>query len=633
MSTRLQESLEDIEARRPEAPFRPVRFAPVEIDLHQREDGTLLLSNRVPLGSLPVRQLSDYLRRHAAERPEQTFLAEPQGEGWRRISYAQARAKVDALSQWLIDHGLPDDRPIFVLSENGINHALLQLAAMQIGIPVMPLSAAYSLMSETCAKVADLTRRFSPSLIYAADARRYGKAIGVAKPLCDALILSDSADTALVDATFDEAAGTTPGTAVEQAYARITPDCTARLLLTSGSTGSPKAVIMTQRNILSSGVLWDQVWPFLNDAPLTMVDWLPWNHTAGTHGSFSMVLRHGGTLYIDDGKPVPQLIDRTVRHLREIKPNVMVNVPRGLDMLVSSMEDDPSIAEDIFPNLEVIVYGGAALSPSTLLKLEQISARVTGRRIPVTSSLGSTETTMPATLIWWPPHTLGTLGLPAPGVEAKLIPDGERYEIRFRGDNITPGYYLDPAANAATFDEEGFLKTGDAVIFADAQRPELGLLYSGRMSENFKLSSGTWVSVANVRSALLEPLQPYVSDAVLTAPNRDQLGALLFINFARVRKVFPELAQASEAQMVRHPALQAAIEQGICRHNAAMPGSSTRIARALLLERPPSIDEGEITDKGHINQRGVLTLRAALVDRLYAASNSHEDCLVLETGR
>lgn len=633
MSTSHHDAYADIASQRPSAPFRPVRFAPVEIALQTQDDGSILLTNRQPLQPLPVRQLSDYLRRHASERPQQTFLAEPKGDGWERIDYAQARARVDAVSQWLIDQQIPDDRPIFLLSENSINHALLQLAAMQIGIPVMPVSTAYSLMSETCAKISDLTQRFSPSVIYAADAQRYSKALAVAKPLSNALVLSDNLGHELVDAALGEAFATTPGAAVEQAYARVTPDATARLLLTSGSTGSPKAVIMTQRNILASGVLWDQVWPFLADAPLTMVDWLPWNHTAGSHGCFSMVLRHGGTLYIDDGKPVPQLMHRTIRHLREIRPNVMINVPRGLDMLVAGMEEDPSLADDIFPNLEVIIYGGAALLPTTLLKLEQFSVQATGRRVTITSSLGSTETTMPATLGWWPSQVLGTLGLPGPGVEAKLIPTEGRYEIRFRGDNITPGYYQDPQANQVSFDEEGFLITGDAVAFITADQPEHGLLYAGRLSENFKLSTGTWVSVANVRERLLEELSPLVSDVVLAAPNLHELGALLFLNFTRIRKAYTELAQAEDKQVACHPPLLDVIDQGIRRHNDQFPASSTRIARALLLDSSASLDAGEITDKGHINQRGVLNIRADAVTRLYRADANNGDCLVFDPAR
>lgn len=618
----------DFESQRPAVPFRELRFGPVDIDLTTRADGSLLLTNRQPLAAFTVRQIADHLRRHAGERPGQTWLAEPDGDGWRRLSYGEARGKVDALSQWLIDRRIPADRPILILSDNGIHHALLQMAAMQIGIPVLAVSPAYSLMSETCAKIADLARRFAPALIYAADARRYARALNLAKPLSDALILCDDAPGGVVDTSFGQALDTCPTEAVERAYARVGLDTVARLLLTSGSTGTPKAVVMTQRNIIASGTLWDQVWPFLADKPPVMVDWLPWNHTAGAHGAFGMVLRHGGTLYLDDGKPVPELIGRSVAHLREIRPNVMVNVPRGLDMLVAQMEEDPAIADDLFPNLDIIVYGGASLASDTLLKLEQFSARATGRRIPVSSSLGSTETTMPATLIWWPPEVIGTLGLPAPGVEAKLVPDGERYEIRFRGHNITPGYDRDAEANRAAFDEEGFLKTGDAVRFARPGAPEYGLVYAGRLSENFKLSTGTWVSVATVRGHLLSQLHPLLTDVVLAGHDRDQLGALCFVNAEQVRKRFPELAGAPLSEIATHRPLLDALAAGIGDYNARFPGSSTRIARALVLDRAPSIDDGELTDKGHINQRAVLELRADAVARLYAARPGSTDCIL-----
>jgi len=634
MSSTVQTKPVSLPEHRSSAPFRQVHFAPVEIDVTHRQDGSIIVSNRIPLGPLPVQQLSDYLRLHATQRPEHTFLAEPDAQaGWRRISYAEARRQVDALSQWMLDLNLPDNRPIMVLSENSIRHALLQLAAMQIGIPVMPVSTAYSLMSRTCGKIGDLVQRFQPSLIYACDPGRYGTALRLARSLGNAILLSDKAHEDLVDLIYDDGLAATPTQDLEDRYRRIGPDDTARLLLTSGSTGNPKAVIMTQRNILSSGVLWDQVWPFLAEKPLTMVDWLPWNHTAGAHGAFSMALRHGGTLYIDDGKPVPQLVDRTIAHMREIRPNVMTNVPRGLEMLVSCMEADPSIADDLFANLEVIVYGGAAVSPAILQKLEHFSVQATGRRIPLSSSLGSTETTMPATLIWWSPRTLGTLGLPAPGVEAKLIPDGERFEVRFRGDNITPGYYQDPKANQDAFDEEGFLKTGDALAWADPTEPEQGFVYAGRLAENFKLSTGTWVSVAKVRGELLDYLRPWIQDAVLAAPNQQELGAMLFVDFNSVRKQLPECAGLTEGDIALNAALQREVAKGIEQYNARFPASSTRIARAVLLDSPPNIDIGEITDKGHINQRGVLAQRSAAMQRMYDTATSAGDCLVFAKGQ
>ena len=630
MTRHIPEAIQAIEPLRSDAPFRNVNFAPVDIRLETRPDGTLLLSNAQPLDALPVQQIGEYLRRHAANRPDQTFLAQMSTDGnWDRLSYAQALAKVNALSQWLLDQNLPAGHPLLILSENSINQALLQFAAMQIGVPVMPVSPAYSLMSEACGKIADLSQRFEPGLVYASSGKRFAKAMTVAREHTPNAIWLCDTDAPAGAFTLDQVLQTPPTPAVDDAFAKVNLDTIARLLLTSGSTGSPKAVIMTQRNIVASGVLWDQVWPFLSEEPLVMVDWLPWNHTAGAHGALSLVLRHGGTLYLDDGKPVPQLIGRTVNNLRAIKPNIMTNVPRGLDMLVAAMEDDPDIANDIFPNLQIIVYGGASLSPNTLLKLEQFSAQATGRRIPVSSSLGSTETTMPATLIWWNPKVLGTLGLPAPGVEAKLVPMDDRYEIRFRGANITRGYFNDPAANQKSYDDEGFLLTGDAVTFVDTDHPEDGLMYAGRLSENFKLATGTWVSVATVRGNLLPQLHPFVTDAVLTGHDRDELGALFFLNTTQIRKKFPELAEASDADIARHGPLLDVIRQGIERHNVNFPGSSTRIIRAMLLDSAPNIDDNEITDKGYINQSGVLKKRADAVKRLYDCPTSAGDCLII----
>lgn len=629
------------ERSRPQRPFRDVRFGPVDIALEARTDGTLLLSNRQPLGALPVTRLTDYLHRYAADRPDAVFLAEPAGgDEWRELNWRQALQGANGVAQWLlsknltqssIDGAQPDaPRPILVLSENSIHHALLQLGAMQAGIPVMPVSPAYSLMSEDCARIAALVRRYQPVLIYAAGARRYARAIERARAAASEaglpapIIVCDDGG----DAQFAELLATEATAAVGQAHARVGLDHVARYLLTSGSTGVPKAVRVTHRNMVASGVLWDQCWPFLSERRMRLVDWLPWNHTAGANGSFNMALRHGGTLYIDDGKPMPGLVERTVANLKRFKPTLMVNVPRGLDMLALRMEEDPSVAEAIFPGLDVIVYGGASLSPQTWLKLETASAQVTGRRIPVLSSLGSTETTTPATLTWWPPHRIGSIGLPAPGVEAKLVPDGDQYEVRFRGQNITTGYVGDARINDGVFDEEGYLKTGDAVRFIDPDEPRHGLLYAGRIAENFKLSTGTWVSVSGVRDALLGRLHPLVADVVLAGHDTEQLGALLLLNVDQVRKRLAALADADGAAIVLDAALQRVLAEAIQAYNAEHPGSSTRIARALLQHLPPDPDAGEVTDKGHVNQRAVLRRRADAVQRLYAAHASGGDCLL-----
>ena len=610
------EPFSSVEAQRPAAPFRDVRFGPAAFDVETRADGTLLIRNRERPAPAPVRQLGDWLRRHAASCGDTVFLAEHSGNAWRELNYRDALAQANAISQWLLANGARVDRPVIVLSENSIHHALLQLGAMQVGIPVLAVSPAYSLMSKSGSKIADLVRRFTPALVYASDARRYRHTLALAKSPGGAIVVADEAGDG-VDRTFAGLLATTPTRAVDDAFDRVGPGSIGRYLLTSGSTGAPKAVTVTHGNMIASGTAWDQCWPFLGERPLRLVDWLPWNHTAGANGSFNMVLRHGGTMYIDDGKPVTELIARSVANLKRFKPTVMVNVPRGLDMLVARMETDPSIAAALFPGLDVIVYGGASLSAHTWLKHEAISARATGRRIPVLPSLGSTETTMLATLTWWPAQVIGSIGMPPPGMEFKLVTEGDRIEIRFKGPNITPGYHDDPAATAALFDDEGYLKTGDAVSLVDRADPLRGLLYEGRIAENFKLSSGTWVSVAAVRGQLLAYLHPYVREAVLTGHDGAALGALLF----------PNEEQLARRGLTERRAISQVLGAAIRTYNARHPGNSTRISRALVLDTPPSIDGGELTDKGHVNQRAVLRLRADAVRHLHE-SRGDDECML-----
>ena len=610
------EPLSSIEAQRPTEPFREIRFGPAAFEVETRADGTLVIRNREPAAPLAVRQIGDWLRQHAAARGDAVFLAERQGNAWRELTYRDALARANAISQWLLAHGARADSPVLVLSDNSIRHALLQLGAMQVGIPVLAVSPAYSLMSKSGSKIADLARRYMPALVYASDARRYRHTLALAKSLAGAVVVADAAGDG-VDHPYTELLAAVPTRAVDDAYDRVGLDTVARYLLTSGSTGAPKAVIVTQRNMIASGTAWDQCWPFLGERPLRLVDWLPWNHTAGATASFNMVLRHGGTLHIDDGKPMPELIARSVANLKRFKPTVMVNVPRGLDMLVARMEEDPSLAQALFPGLEVIVYGGASLSAHTWLRLEAYSARATGRRVPILPSLGSTETTTMATLTWWPSSSIGSIGMPPPGMELKLVPDGERTEIRFRGPHVTPGYHDDAAASAALFDDEGWLRSGDAVSFVDRADPLRGLVYEGRIAENFKLSSGTWVSVAAVRGQLLAHLHPYVREAVLTGHDGAELGALLFANEE----------QLARRGLTERRAISQVLGAAILAYNARYPGSSTRIARALVLDRPPSIDGGELTDKGHVNQRAVLRLRADVVSHLHA-SVGDDDCML-----
>jgi feruloyl-CoA synthase len=392
----------------------------------------------------------------------------------------------------------------------------------------------------------------------------------------------------------------------------------------------PKGVINTQRMLCSNGKAVDLVWPFLAKRPPVIVDWLPWSHTFGTNFNFSQVLRHGGAMYIDAGKPMPGRIETTLTNLRDIRPTLLYNVPRGFDALLPHVESDDDFAAHLFGDLDAIFYAGAALPQNIWDRLEAVAVRVRGRRVPILSALGSTETAPVATLGHWASDVANTIGLPVPGTEIKLVPAGGKLEIRVRGPNITPGYFRAPALTAKAFDEEGFFRLGDAVKLVDPKRPERGLLFDGRVSENFKLMSGTWVAAGNVRLAAIAAGAPIIQDAVVAGHDRQEIGLLIFPNPAGCRAVAKNApADMPFEDLIRRPEVRNHLLAGFARHNAQYPGGSTRIARALLMTEPPSVDGNEITDKGYINQRGVLDRRAALVERLFTDDGA-EDVVVVD---
>ena len=410
-----------------------------------------------------------------------------------------------------------------------------------------------------------------------------------------------------------------PTPAVDAAFARVGSDTVAKILFTSGSTGQPKGVINTQRMMCANQESAAAAWTFLADHPPVIVDWLPWNHTFGGNHNFNMMLRHGGTLYIDAGKPVPALIGRTVANLREVSPTVYFNVPRGYAVLLDHLEKDEALQRSFFARLDLLFYAAAALPQTLWDRLERLGTKVRGRKVPFISSWGLTETAPAVTMVHFPIDRPGNIGVPGPGMAVKLAPVGDKLEIRVKGPNVTPGYYKAPDLTAKAFDEEGWLRTGDAVRFADPADPAAGLLFDGRVAENFKLSSGTWVNVGMLRPQVIAAGAPVIEDAVITGHDRDEVGLLIFPSLAGLRSLCPELgADARLEDMLGRPAVRAALAEGLARHNRAAQGSSMRIARALLMTEPPSIDANEITDKGYLNQRAVLTKRAALVERLHA---------------
>lgn len=606
----------------PEAALRrptPSRlFAAPEVVVERLPGGAMILRSPYALGEIP-RSVGTLLEGWARRAPERTFLAQRDAEGgWRRLGYGAALAAARAVGQALLDRGLGPERPVMILSDNGIDHALLALGAMHVGVPVTPVSTAYSRLSQDFAKLRYVRDLIEPGLIFADDGARYAAAIA-ALGLRDAeLVVSANPPAGAKATAFAALLAARPTAAVERAFALVGPDTVAKILFTSGSTGEPKGVVNTQRMMTSNQESYARAWPFLAERPPVILDWLPWNHTFGGNSDFNMILRNGGTLYIDEGRPAPGLIEKSIANLREVSPTLYLNVPRGFAMVLDHLERDAALARSFFRELDLILYAGAALPQSLWQRLEALSLATAGHKVVMVSAWGTTETAPLATLVHYPIERAGNIGLPAPGCEVKLVPEGDKLEIRVRGPNITPGYWKRPDLTEAAFDAEGFYRPGDAARLEDPAEPRRGIVFDGRLGENFKLSSGTWVGVGALRVALIAACAPVVEDAVVTGHDRDEIGMLVFPSLAGCRGLCPHLADAPLAALIRERPVRDALAAALARHNETAGGSSHRVARALLLEEPPSIDKGEITDKGYINQRAVLTNRAALVERLHA---------------
>ena len=612
-------------ARAAPAPHRPITYAPACVNHALDPDGTIRLSCGTPLEAHDP-SLARLFRAAVDAQPDRVFLAERQGDGWRKLTYRQARATVDALAAALIERGLSPQRPVMILSGNAIDHALLMLAGYTAGVPVAPVSVAYSLQSQDFAKLKYIAELLAPGLVYVADTAPFAKALA-AIDLTDAELVASRNGANLDGVTLlDDLARTHAGAAVEQAAAAISGDTIAKVLFTSGSTGLPKGVVNTHGMLTANQQQALQLWPFLSEQPLTLVDWLPWNHTFGGNHNFNMVLRNAGTLYIDNGRPLPNLVGETVRNLTEISPTVYFNVPAGYAALLPHLESDENFARAFFSDLRLIFYAGAALPQDLWTRLETVSVRATGHRVPMSSSWGTTETAPLATAAHFLLERAGNVGLPAPGVEVKLVPSGEKLELRVRGPNITPGYWRRHDLTRDAFDAEGFYKPGDAVRFADAADPSKGIVFDGRLAEDFKLTTGTWVHVGALRIAVLAACSPVLQDAIVAGADREFVTLLCWLNAAGCQKLTGEALPLPE--FARHPLVREQVRRGLAAWNAAHPGSSERIARVALLPDGPSIDANEITDKGYVNQRLALERRAADVARLYGAE-PEADILVI----
>ena len=594
------------------------RFAERAVRCERLPGGGMILRSPVPLAAAP-RSLGEKLAQWASFMPHRVFLAERAGQDWRRVTYHEAHEAARAIGQALLNRKLGPERPVMILSDNSIDHALLALGAMHAGVPVAPISTAYSLVARDFQKLRSVAAQVTPGLIFADDGARYASALAAAKGADTAVVVSRNPPPGMEVTSIAALRATKPGQGLEDAYHRVGPDTIAKILFTSGSTGEPKGVINTQRMLTTNQAAVRQVWLFLEDRPPVILDWLPWSHTFGGNNNFNGVLFNGGTLWIDDGKPAPGLIERTVENLRSVSPTIHFNVPRGFALLLDHLEHDAALARAFFAELDLLCYAGAALPQSLWERIDALALKTVGHKPAFVSAWGTTETAPATCHVYYPLERAGNVGLPLPGCEVKLVPEGDKLEVRVRGPNITPGYWRNPELTRAAFDADGFYRPGDAMRLEDPSDPSRGLVFDGRIGENFKLLSGTWVTVGALRIAAIADGAPVIEDAVVTGHERDEVGLLVFPSLAGCRSLCPHLPQgATLATLVAQPTVRAALAKGLARHNTNAGGSSHRVMRALLLHEPPSIDKGEITDKGYLNQRAVLRERAALVARLYA---------------
>ncbi len=600
-------------------PLRPIAFGDHGILTEHRGDGSIVLRSTGSLPDYPVR-ITDRLHHWAEHAPDRLFMAERDAtDGWRGISYAQMLAAARGIASALLARGLSAERPVMILSGNSLDHAQLMFGALYAGVAVCSVSPAYSLVSTDFGKLKYIVKLLTPGLVFAEDVGPFAAAIGAAVP-DDVEIAAGRGEVAGRNVTpLSDLLATPQHAQLDHAHRDIGPDTIAKFLLTSGSTGNPKAVINTQRMICSNQVMIREALAFLKEGPPVIVDWLPWNHTFGGNHNIGLTLFNGGSMYLDSGKPTPAGIGQTIRNLREIAPTVYFNVPKGFESLLPSLIGDAQLRQMFFSRLQCMFFSGAGLAPHVWHGLDDVGMQAIGSRVPMLTGLGATETAPFFMSVTPRTSRSGHVGLPVPGNEAKLVPNNGKLEVRARGPNITPGYWREPELTAKAFDEEGFYRLGDALKPSNAADLAEGFDFDGRISEDFKLGSGTWVSVGPLRARFIAACAPLLRDVVIAGIDRDDVTAIAILDGDGCRQINPALASDDLAAMAADPQVRAAFKQRFDAFLTQATGSSTRIARAVLLGEPLSIDRGEVTDKGSVNQRAVLEHRAELIGDLYAA--------------
>ena len=596
----------------------PLTFGPPHVSVKRRPDGALIVRSPSPLPPYP-RSMTDWLDHWARAAPDRVFIAERQGEThWRMVTYGAAREYARRVAQGLLDRGLDAERPVAILSGNSVEHALMGLGAMIAGVPYAPISQPYSLVAKDYGRLKNILDTLTAGLVYVADGVRFTLALAAGAPKDAEVVVGRNPPKGWRSTTFKDFIAKPAGPGVDAAHAKVGPDTVAKLLFTSGSTGSPKGVVNTQRMMTSNQAMLKGLNPSYHLVAPVLVDWLPWSHTFGGNNNFNLALSAGGSYYIDEGRPLPGAIEATVRNLREVSPTVYYNVPKGFEMLLPYVERDRTLRESLFARLQAFVYAGAALAPHVREAFERLGRETVGHVVPILTSLGSTETGPSAISVTEKACAPGVVGIPNPGVEVKLVPNAGKLEARLKSPSITPGYWRRPDLTEAAFDEEGYYRLGDALKFVDERDPELGFVFDGRVAEDFKLATGAWVSVGPLRLRFIAHFAPLVADLVIAGHDRDDPAGLVVPNMAACRELAALSEDASDSEVLLHPNLREKFATLLIAFNAVAGGSSRRIARLILMDDPPSLDSGELTDKGSINQRAALALRAATVEELYA---------------